>query len=125
VPRAAQIRLGLPIVHRRERLRDGILRPALRVALDGVFEHPPERLDQLGDHLARVQLQRDLRRLGDHQPDAVAERFADGRRGGRSRFRLAQTAEAFDGFFYPAICHGCPISSIARIFFSYRASKDP
>ena len=56
-----------------ERLGNGILAPALRVALHRVFQQPFERAHQVGLHFANQQLAGNGSSLGDHQVDTVSD----------------------------------------------------
>ena len=87
-----------------ERPGDGVLAPALRIPLDGVFEEAVEGAQQVGEHFGRGQFRRDVGGFGGHQVDAVGERLAQGG-GGCGGGTSAQAAEGFELFFNPAVGH--------------------
>ena len=79
VPRPAQERRRLAIVQLHKRLRDRVLAPALRIPLGRLIEQPLKGRHQFRQRLAHLHFRRDLRRLGDDQPDAIDQTFPHGR----------------------------------------------
>jgi hypothetical protein len=99
--RAAEEGSGLAVVEIDERLGDGVLAPALGVAIEGLFEEAVEGAQEVGDKLAKLVRGGYFGTLRNDEADAVGEGFAQGGRGG---FR-GQLAEPLDFLFDTPICH--------------------
>ena len=83
---------------------DGVFAPALRVALDGVFEEAFEGAEEIGEQVGGGQAGGDVGGFGGDQVDAVGERLAQSG-GGVGWGSCAEAAEGFELFFDPAVGH--------------------
>lgn len=119
---AAQEGRGLAMIERHQSLRNGVLAPALGVALDGLFEEAVEGTQQIGQEFVDPHLGGDFGGLGDHQVDAVGQGFPEGN-GGLVRASLAQTVERLDFGFDLAMRHNFSITANRATFGWYAASK--
>jgi hypothetical protein len=113
VPQATQVRRRLPMVESHQRPRDGMLSPALRIALRTVFEQAAESQEQVRNQSAQPAIAGDGGRLGHYQVDPVVKRNSERRRRLALR-RVAQGAEAPDLLLHLANSHeaGIPQSRI-------------
>lgn len=83
VPDTAQERRGLLIFERRQSAADGILCPALRVALLGVFKEAVKSGKQIGQEVFEVSLRREIGGFGD---DVIVLVFQQGAKRGDAGF---------------------------------------
>jgi hypothetical protein len=83
---------------------DGVLAPALCIALSRAEEQAVEGAQQVGHEVAKGQFGGELGGLGHHQIDAIGQRLAQGS-GGFFAGGLAKESQALDLRFDATVCH--------------------
>ena len=118
---AAQKGCGLMVIEGHQGLRNGILAPALRVALDGLFEEAVEGAEQVGQEVLEAHFGGEFGGLGDDQVDTVRKGFSQGG-GGVGGGCVAEAIEGFDLGFDLAVRHKSSVVGAARCGVSARSA---
>ncbi len=110
---AAEEGRGFTVIEGDEGFGDGVLSPALRIALDGLFEEAVEGAEEVGEQVFKAELGGDFGGFGNDEIDTVGKGFFEGGDGlgGRS---FAEEIEAFDFGFDLAVGHRGSVYSLRR-----------
>jgi len=110
---AAEEGRGFAVIEGDEGFGDGVLAPALRVALDGLFEEAVEGAEEIGEQVLKAELGGHFGGFGDDEVDAIGEGLCEGGDGlGGGSF--AEEIKAFDFSFYLAVGHRGSVYSSRR-----------